>query len=150
MKKIVFVILPIFLFAQNSCDKCYLNKAQIKCDYYVAKNADLSKIDFCKEYASYLREAKAYSKSAWYYLLSKEPKLAIESAKKAIALGQDYALEYLADAYLIEGNRQKAKKYYSRLKKSSSKIDSIVEKNFSILDRLYKEFNKKEAMKFLK
>ena len=150
MKKLILFILPLILFAQNKvCTKCNLNKAQMKCNYYVAKRADISKISECKFYANYLNDTKVYGKAAWYYLLSKEPKSAIEAAKRAVKMGENYAYEYMADAYLILNDKKNAKKYYKKFKDSVGNIEFFIDKSFEVLDKIYKEFNKNEALKLL-
>ena len=139
MKKLLITILPLFLFAATPCTKCSLNKAQMKCEFYVAKKGDISKIDECKQYANYLYKTKVYGKAAWYYLLAKKPKKAIDAGKKALKMGEDYANEYLSAAYLILQNKKEAKKHYKRLT-----THFFSSKDFAILQKIYPSFNPKE------
>jgi len=151
MKKMFIAILPLFLLANDTnCTKCSLNKSEMQCNYYVAKMADSSKAKYCKEYADYLNLTKVYGKAAWYYLLSLEPQNAIQAAQKAVEMGENYAYEYIADAYLIKGDKAKAKEYYKKFKENVGNVNFFIERNFKVLDKIYKEFNKKEAMSFLK
>jgi hypothetical protein len=151
MKKTFLLILALFLFAENKIyTKCTLNKAQIKCSYYVAKKGDISKISHCKYYANYLFGIKAYGKAAWYYLLSLEPQKAIKSATKALKAKEKYVYEYIADGYLIMHEKEKAKKYYEKFKENVGNYNFFVMKNFQILERIYKDFDKNEALRLLK
>ncbi len=139
MKKLLIAILPLFLLAATSCTKCSLNKAQMKCEYYVAKKGDLSRVGECKQYADYLYDTKVYGKAAWYYLLAKDPKRAIDAGKKALKMGEDYANEYLSAAYLILGDNTKAKKHYKRLT-----THFFSSKDFAILQKIYPTFDPKD------
>ncbi len=152
MKKVLF-LLPVLLFCKEGNiteSKCLLNKSEMKCNYYVALKGDLKKRDFCKKYADYLFKTKVYGRASWYYLLSKEPKKAIKSAQEAIKMGENYAYEYLADSYLIEGDFNKAKENYEKFRKSVKDTKFFTDKNFKVLNRLYKNFDKKRAEDFLK
>lgn len=150
MKKLVIAILPLFLLASSKvCTKCSLNKAEMQCNYYVAKKGDTKKAAFCKEYADYLNDTKVYGKAAWYYLLSLEPKKAIKAAKEAVKMDEMYAYEYIADGYLILGDKKEAKKYYKKFKERVGNIEFFIGKNFKVLDKIYKEFDEKEALKLL-
>ena len=137
--KIFIAILPLFLLAATPCTKCSLNKAQMKCEFYVAKKGDLSKIGECKLYADYLFDTKVYGKAAWYYLLAKEPKRAIEAGKEALKMGEDYAHEYLSAAYLILHDSAKAKEHYKKLS-----THYFSKRDFAILQKIYPSFNPKE------
>ena len=137
--KMLIAILPLFLLAAMPCTKCSLNKSQMKCEFYVAKKGDLSKIDECKLYADYLFDTKVYGKAAWYYLLAKEPKRAIEAGKEALKMGEDYANEYLSAAYLILHDSAKAKKHYKKLS-----THYFSKRDFAILQKIYPSFNPKE------
>jgi len=129
--------------AKKSCSMCALNKTQLKCDYYVDKNGDASKIRFCKEYADYLADSKIYGKAAWYYLLSKETGKAIKSSLDAIRLHELFAYEYLTFAYLINNDLKKASLSYLKLKKNVKNIDFFIHKDLKTLSRLYIGIDKK-------
>ncbi len=142
MKKFLLVLLPLLLFAggEKRCSKCALNKSEIRCNYYVAKKGDVSKISYCKEYADYLNSSKVYGKASWYYLLSKEPDLALKAAEKAVKMGESYAYEYMGEVYLIKGDDKKAKEFFKKFKNRVRSIDSFTENNFKILEKLYENF----------
>jgi len=151
MKKIFIAILPLLLLASSKvCTKCNLNKAEMQCNYYVAKKGDVSKKEHCKDYADYLNDTKVYGKAAWYYLLSLEPQKAVKAAKEAVKMNENYAYEYIADGYLIKGDKQKAKEYYKKFKENVGNVDFFIDRNFKVLDKIYKEFNEKEAKRLLK
>ena len=151
MKKLFLIILPLFLFAQTKvCTKCNLNKAEMKCNYYVLKKGDLSKKGECKFYADYLNKTKVYGKAAWYYLLSSEPEKAIKAAKEAVKMNENYAYEYIADAYFILGKKKEAKEYYKKFKENVGNTEFFIKRNFDILKKIYKEFDKNEALKLLR
>ena len=136
--RILLVIVPLFLLAAT-CNKCALNKNQMKCEYYVAIKGDKSKAELCESYADYLDKTKVYGRAAWYYLLALKPKKAIEAAKNALKLGEEYANEYLAESYLILGDKQKAKEYYKKLS-----THFFSKKNLQTLQKLYPNFDPKE------
>ncbi|WP_281951621.1 hypothetical protein [Nitrosophilus kaiyonis] len=145
MKKLLLFILPLFIFASDKvCTKCNLNKAQMKCNYYVAKKGDTSKVNECKFYADYLNSTKVYGKAAWYYLLSKEPTKALEAAKKAVEMGENYAYEYMAEAQLLLKKPKEAKKSFTNFKKSVGDNTFFTSKHFAILKKIYKNFNENE------
>ncbi len=151
MKKIFIAILPLILLASSKvCTKCDLNRAEMQCNYYVAKKGDTSKKEHCKDYADYLNDTKVYGKAAWYYLLSLEPQKSLEAAKKAVKMKENYAYEYIADVYLIKGDKQKAKEYYKKFKNSVKNVNFFIDRNFKVLDKIYKEFNEIEAKRLLK
>ena len=147
--KMLIAILPLFLLAATPCTKCSLNKSQMKCEFYVAKKGDLSKIDECKLYADYLFDTKVYGKAAWYYLLAKEPKRAIEAGKEALKMGEDYANEYIGAAYLIMNDKQKAKKYLQKFQQNIGDSRFFTSNDFAILGRIYNNFNENEAKKLM-
>ena len=136
--RILLIIVPLFLFAAT-CNKCALNKNQMKCEYYVAIKADKSKAKLCESYADYLDKTKVYGRAAWYYLLALKPKKAIEAAKNALKLGETYANEYLAESYLILGDKKKAKEHYKKLQ-----TNFFSKKNLQTLQKLYPNFDPKE------
>ena len=139
MKKLLLIV-PLLLFGSDKvCTKCTLNKAQMQCEYYVARKGDMSKASLCESYADYLDKTKVYGRAAWYYLLAKKPKKAIKAAENALKLGEAYANEYLAEAYLILGQKQKAKEHFSKLQ-----TRFFSDKNFKTLQKLYPNFNPKE------
>ncbi len=144
MKKLL-VIVPLLLFGSDKvCTKCTLNKAQMKCEYYVALKGDASKASLCENYADYLNKTQVYGKASWYYLLAKKPRRAIEAAKNAIKNGENFAYEYMADGYLILGQKDLAKKYYAKFKEAVGDPRFFVSKDFKVLGKLYKDFDPKE------
>jgi len=135
MKKLILIV-PLLLFGMNKvCTKCTLNKAQMRCDYYAAIKAEAVKD--CEEYAAYLDKTEVYGKAAWYYLLAKRPKKALEAAQKAVKRGEKFAYEYMAEAQMILGkNPQKSLK---KLKESVKNYHFFLDKDLKILHRLYKK-----------
>ncbi len=151
MKKFIFLIVAILpLFSQEKCTKCSLNKDELRCNYYVATKGDISKINYCKRYANYLAKTKVYDKASWYYLLAKEPDLAIEYGKKAIEFKNYYVYEFLAISNLLKNNNQEAQKYFRLLKDKNANLNSYINSHFSILKKIYKNFNITKAKEFLK
>ncbi|BCD68806.1 hypothetical protein [Nitratiruptor sp. YY09-18] len=149
MKKLLF-ILPLLLFgADKSCTKCNLNKAQMKCEYYLVQKRDTSRAKECAFYADYLDKTKVYGKASWYYLLALKPKKAIDAAKKAVKMGEFFAYEYLGDAYLILGDEKKAKRNYQIFRKKIGNTKFFTNQNFKILKRLYKNFDIEKAKNML-
>lgn len=147
MKKLL-LILPLLLFgADKSCTKCNLNKSQMKCEYYLIHKGDTSKSQECAFYADYLHKTKVYGKASWYYLLALQPKKAIAAAKEAVKMGENYAYEYMGDAYLILGDEDAAKRSYQKLKQNGGNTKFFTSQNFKILSRLYKGFDAKKAEK---
>ena len=150
MKKFL-LILPLLLFgADKNCTKCTLNKAQMKCDYYLVRKTDRSKAKECRFYADYLYKTKVYGKASWYYLLALQPKEAIDAAKEAIKQHEEYAYEYLGDAYLILGDIKRAKESYRKFKEHGGDINFFISKDFAVLERLYDTFDSKKAKELLR
>jgi len=142
--KILMLILPLFLLGAQ-CSKCDLNKMQMRCEYYVGLKGDMSKTSYCESYADYLDETKVYGKASWYHLLAKNPEKAIQSAKKALKFGEEYAKEYMAIGYMVTGDKKKAKELFG-----SISPNPIVDKDFETVKRIYNDFNIEEAKSFLK
>ncbi len=143
MKKLFLILICSLIWADSNvtCSKCSLNKSEMRCNYYVAKKGDISKVSYCKEYADYLNSTKVYGKAAWYYLLSKEPDLALKASKNAVKMGENYAYEYMGDVYLIKGDKEKAKEFYMKFKDKVKNIEPLTESNFKVLERIYKNFD---------
>lgn len=129
--RFIWLILPLWLLGAP-CTKCSLNKAQMKCEYYVAQKALKSKVGFCKEYADYLAQTKVYGKAAWYYLLGLKPQEAVASAKEALKLGESYAKEYMAFGYWLLGKKTEAK---DALK--GFLPNDLTKKDKKVIERLY-------------
>ncbi|NPA56993.1 MAG: hypothetical protein GXO19_04575 [Epsilonproteobacteria bacterium] len=121
----------------------------MRCDFYVARQGDRSRVESCREYADYLHKTQVYGKAAWYYLLSLQPEKALESAQKAVKMGEGYAYEYMGDAYLILGKREKAEEAYRKFSQSVGNTHFFTSKSFPILERLYTQFPRREAEKIL-
>ncbi|WP_200762833.1 hypothetical protein [Nitrosophilus alvini] len=149
MKKITFALMFLSVFLSAADCKCDLNKSELRCNYYVVKKGDTTKQKFCGEYAAYLEKTEVYGKASWYYLVGGEPEKAIETGTKALKSGEHYAAEYIADAYLIEGDVDKAKKYYSHFAKNVSQRNFFINRNFAILERIYKKFDAKLARELI-
>lgn len=143
MKKLA-LILPLFLLAADKvCTKCALNRAQMKCEYYVGLKGDVSEAKECRNYADYLKSTKVYGKAAWYYLLAKEPAKALEAAKRAVKMGENYAYEYMAEAQLVLQKPKEAKRSFALFEKSVGNSDFFTSKHFATLKKIYKNFDEK-------
>ena len=129
--KIVLLILPLFLLGAP-CSKCELNRAEMKCNYYVAKKGDRAHAKECLDYAEYLDSTKVYGKAAWYYLLALKPQKAVKAAKEALEFGETYAKEYLVYGYWLLGKKKEAKAALERFQASD-----LTKRNKEIIERLY-------------
>ena len=147
--RIFLLIVPLFLLAAP-CTKCDLNRAEMKCNYYVAKKGDKAHAKECLDYAEYLDSTKVYGKAAWYYLLGLKPQKAMEAAKKAVQMGENYAYEYIGDVYLIRGDEQRAREYYQKFKKSVGDTEFFTSRSFDVLQKLYPDFDAKKARELVK
>ncbi len=147
--KIVLLILPLFLLGAP-CSKCELNRAEMKCNYYVAKKGDRAHAKECLDYAEYLDSTKVYGKAAWYYLLALKPQKALEAAKEAVKMGEAYAYEYMGDVALMQKDEERAKEFYKKFRQSVSDTEFFTSRSFEVLQKLYPNFDMKKARKLVK
>ena len=147
MKKIILTVSIGFIATSllYACD-CTASKNMMKCDYYVGLKHDKTHQKECIDFAKIRDKNFVYGSAARYYLIGGDLKDAKEAAKKAVKIGQNYAYEYLGLAYLMEKKIEKAKKAFSKLKIKDKKY---MKKDIDILSSIYKDFNKKEAIKLL-
>jgi len=141
VKKIILIILT-FLSSTNAtelkkCDTCATSKEYVKCAYYVEQKADLSKQDSCMIYAQSMEEGNNNSRAAWYYLVGGDFKAAIRAGESALKVGEKFAAEHIAEAYILEGDNKKAEQYFSMIGKTSPDAILMVQKHFEILQRIY-------------
>ncbi|MRI57877.1 MAG: hypothetical protein C6H99_00030 [Epsilonproteobacteria bacterium] len=147
--RIFLLILPLFLLAAP-CSKCDLNRAEMKCNYYVAKKGEKAYAKECLDYAEYLDSTKVYGKAAWYYLLGLAPKKAFAAAQKAVQMNEGYAYEYMGDVALMRGEEQKAREYYKKFKRSVGNTEFFTSRSFEVLQKLYPNFDVKKARELMK
>jgi tetratricopeptide (TPR) repeat protein len=155
MKKTILVIFSIlsttYAVDISKCDKCTFAKAYMRCSYYVEKNADLSKQDSCLVYAQSLEEGNSKGRASWYYLVGGDFKSAIKAGENALKVGEKFAAEHIAEAYILQGNSEKAKKYFSMIDSENKDINLMVQKHFEILNRVHPDkFNIKTVDKLYK
>ncbi len=142
MKKLYSTLMFIALFIcvaaaeERSCSGCDAGKLMLQCDYYVVKREDLSKTDFCREYADAVDSDGAHAKAARYYLLGREPQKALRAALQAIDEGQIYAAQYAAEASLIFDELKAAKLYMKMLKEKSVDLKGM-KKDLELLGKIY-------------
>ena len=147
---ILLLTLTIYAFADQpvKCDRCFIGKEYMRCSYYVEKKGDLSKQNTCLTYADSLLRGESPGRASWYYIIGGNLDKAIEAGKKALERKEYFALEHLAEAYLLKNDTAKAKKYFTLLKEKSLQNEAFMTKHFKILSKLYpKTFHQKEAEK---
>ncbi len=127
--------LPLFA-ADASCKGCGAGKLMLQCDYYVARQGDLSKRHFCEEYAQIVDVDGASAKAAWYYLLGGKPEKALDAAMRAYDQGQTFAAGYVAQALSVLGRGEEAKRYIEPFRKVV-KERSYFTKEVNTLKKLY-------------
>ncbi len=146
------LLLPLFLSGadQPGCDRCFIGKEYMKCSYYVEKEGDLSRQSTCLTYANSLQKGESPGRASWYYIVGGDFAKAVSAGKQAIARGEYFAFEHLAEASLLTGEKEKAKSYFSKLRQKVPQSTLFINKHFMILQKLYPEkFNIKEAKKIL-
>jgi tetratricopeptide (TPR) repeat protein len=138
-KSALLLLFTLTLFAQENpkCDKCFIGKEYMRCSYYVEKNADLSKQATCITYANSLLKGESPGRASWYYIVGGDFDKAIEAGEKALQRKEFFALEHLAEAYLLKGDIKRAKTYFSKMRKKSLQNQAFIEKHFAILSKLY-------------
>jgi tetratricopeptide (TPR) repeat protein len=149
------ILLPIFLISNlllaaetKKCDKCTVAKEYMRCTYYVEQKADLSHQNSCMVYAREMEKNNNSGRAAWYYLAAGDFDAAIRSGEKAIKVGENYASEHIAEAYLLKNDKEKAKNFFKKIGKSSKDAALMTVRHFSILARLYPDkFNIETAQK---
>ncbi|WP_300368960.1 hypothetical protein [Hydrogenimonas sp.] len=133
----ILAVLPLQVFALDpSCKGCGAGKLMLQCDYYVAKQGDMSRQHLCEEYAKIVDIDGASAKAAWYYLLAGKPQKAFDAAIKALKQGQTFAAGYAAQAMTIMDNPEKAKQYLSQFTNGVEERDYF-EKEVSTLRKIY-------------
>ena len=134
---VVALMLSLPLFAADaSCKGCGAGKLMLQCDYYVARQGDLSKRHFCEEYAQIVDVDGASAKAAWYYLLGGKPEKALDAAMRAYDQGQTFAAGYVAQALSVLGRGEEAKRYIEPFRKVV-KERSYFAKEVNTLKKLY-------------
>ncbi|WP_456429267.1 hypothetical protein [Nitratifractor sp.] len=118
-----------------SCRGCAAGKLMVQCDIYVLRQGDLTKRNYCEEYAKIVDLDGASAKAAWYYLLAGKPEQALNAAQRALRIGQDFAGEYAAYALLLLGRKQEAREAMKRFSRKAA--GSYWKKDEAILRKLY-------------
>jgi len=140
----LFAVTAISLWACN----CAIGRDMVRCDYYVAKNHDLSHQKDCINYAKSIDKDSMFAKASWYYLLGGDKNSAIKSAKEALKIGHHFAGEYIGFAYLMEKNDKEAKKYLNDFKQKVKNIE-YVKRDIETLKSIYKGFDSIKAYNIL-
>lgn len=155
MNKTILLILTILGSTHaadlQKCDTCQTAKEYVKCGYYVEQKADLSKQESCMIYAQSMEEGNNNGRAAWYYLVGGDFKAAIRAGESALKVGEKFAAEHIAEAYMLEGDNEKAKQYFSMLGSNSPDAELMVQKHFEILQKVYPDkFKAQTANKLYK
>ncbi len=141
--KIVSMLILLFVGVISleavTCGCAIASKDMVRCDYYVKGKLDLTHQKNCIAYADATYEPLP-GKAAWYYLLGGDVNKAKESAKKALKLKQQFALEYLAIAFAIEGDYQSANNALKEFKKIVKNSDYI-KKDLEDIKKIYKNLD---------
>ena len=132
----VFALLLEASASDVSCKGCGAGKLMLQCDYYVARQGDLTKQDVCIEYAKIVDIDGASAKAAWYYLLGGKPDKAFDAAMKALNQGQTYAAGYVAQSLVALGNREEAENYLKKFQDAVQQRDYFV-KEVETLRKIY-------------
>lgn len=141
MIRIVLIILTILNSTHatelQKCDTGQTAKEYVKCVYYVEQKADLSKQESCMIYAQSMEKGNNNGRAAWYYLVGGDFKAAIRAGESALKVGEKFAAEHIAEAYMLEGDNKKAEQYFSMIGKTSPDAILMVQKHFEILQKVY-------------
>ena len=154
MKKILplLFLLTLMTFGAEAekCDTCAANKEYAKCGYYVEMKGDLSKQDSCLIFAESIFEGNNFSRAAWYFLLGGDFDNAIKAGEKSLEAKEYFVAESIAEAYILKGDQENAKKYFKLLKKRVPPEALFLKKHFEILERIYPDkFESTLAIKLL-
>ncbi|NPA28950.1 MAG: hypothetical protein GXO33_02055 [Epsilonproteobacteria bacterium] len=122
--------------ASQGCKGCSAGKLMLQCDYYVARQGDLGRRDFCREYAKVVDIDGASAKAAWYYLLAGDADKAYDAARRATAIGQHYAAGYAAMALALKGERDEARRQMKKALEVLGRSDYFG-RELTVLSRLY-------------
>ncbi len=146
----LLVLSSAFALDVAKCGKCAISKEYIKCSVYVEKKGDKSRQKSCQVYAESLYAGNSEARATWYFLLSGSFDQAINAGEKGLLLGKYYVAEQIAEAYLLKGDKENAKKY-SKILKEHIHENIFLEKHIAVLSRLYPDkFDANEAEKLLK
>ncbi len=141
MKKIVISLIlllsSIHAVDLKKCDKCSISKEYVKCSYYVEIKGNLSKQESCLIFAQSMFENNSPGRASWYYLVGGDLDKALEAGKKALKVKEYFALEQLAEIFIIKKDLKNAKKYADLFKKRVPKGAIFIDKHFEILQRVY-------------
>lgn len=154
MKKILlflFALVSITHAAEGEkCDTCAVNKEYVKCGYYVEMKGDLSYQDSCLAFAESIFEGNNFSRASWYFLMGGDFDNAIKAGKKSLEAKEYFVAELIAEAYILKGDQENAKKYFKLLKKRVPPEALFLKKHFEILERIYPDkFKSALAIKLL-
>ncbi len=133
------------------CNGCVSGRSYMVCSYYVEKKGDLSKQKSCLEYADSLLRGESPGRASWYYLIGGDFDKAIAAGDAALERGETFALEHIAEASLLKGDKRRAKRAFDSLKKRALKNEAFLKTHFKVLKKLYpKKFDEEEAKSLLK
>ena len=119
---------------------CGKGKSMLQCDYYVARLGDKSRQGVCEAYAKVVDTDGAFAQAAWYYLLAGQPEKARRAARRALKQGQTYAAGYLAEALVVLGKSEEARRYRDIFEKTVPK-HAYFAKEIGILKKLYPDID---------
>ncbi|MEA3418391.1 MAG: hypothetical protein U9Q90_03240 [Campylobacterota bacterium] len=148
---ILFALVSIGYAAEiEKCDTCAVNKEYVKCGHYVEMKGDLSYQNSCLLFAQSIFEGNNYSRASWYYLIGGDFDNAIKAGEKSLEAKEYFVAELIAEAYILKGDQENAKKYFKLLKKRVPPEALFLKKHFEILERIYPDkFESALAIKLL-
>lgn len=141
MKKVIVLFISVVAIVHavelEKCDTCAANKEYVKCGHYVEMKGDLSYQNSCLLFAESIFEGNNYSRASWYYLLGGDFDNAIKAGEKSLEAKEYFVAELIAEAYVLKGDKDNAKKYFKLLKKRVPPEALFLKKHFEVLARLY-------------
>ncbi|MEA3456460.1 MAG: hypothetical protein U9R26_08110 [Campylobacterota bacterium] len=141
MKKVIVLFVSVVAIVHavelEKCDTCAANKEYVKCGHYVEMKGDLSYQNSCLLFAESIFEGNNYSRASWYYLLGGDFDNAIKAGEKSLEAKEYFVAELIAEAYVLKGDKDNAKKYFKLLKKRVPPEALFLKKHFEVLARLY-------------
>ena len=148
---ILFALISISYAAESEkCDTCAANKEYVKCGYYVEMKGDVQKQDSCLVFAQSIFEGNNYSRASWYFLVGGDFDNAIKAGEKSLEAKEYFVAELIAEAYILKGDQENAKKYFKLLRKRVPPEALFLKKHFEILERIYPDkFESALAIKLL-
>ncbi len=140
MKKTLFsaLLFSTLLTANDpACNDCSVSKEYAKCTFYVEKKGDLNWQSSCLVFARSIEVGSNFGRASWYYLVGGDFDNAIKAGNRAVEVGELYAVEYVAQAYVLKGDMESAKKYFRKIDTSADENRLLLKKHLEILRRVY-------------